>query len=109
MMPCRHEYSLGVEKPTVPQDFNVSFSDTWSKCVVDVQKLELQVPDDSSQHIPDVKDLAVRNIKRFSRSRKKEEIRKCMDDNFVMSADFALGLPISVFDLISGGIQHFKS
>jgi hypothetical protein len=109
MMPCSYEYSLGVEKPTVPQDFNVFFSDTWAKCVVDVQKLERQVPDDSPQHITDLNDLAVRNIKRFSHSRKREEIRKYVDNNFVMSADFPLGLPISVFDLISGGIEHFKS
>jgi hypothetical protein len=107
-MPCSHQYSLGVEKPSVPQTLNVTFRETWSKCVLEIRPLERQAPDQSPAHVAYLKDLAARNIKRFSGSRSKEEIRKYVQDNLVMSADFALGLRISVFDLISGGIEQFR-
>jgi hypothetical protein len=55
-----------------------------------------------------VKDLTARNIKRCSGAQNKEKIRKYVEDNLVMSPDFALGPAISVLDLISGGIEQFR-
>jgi hypothetical protein len=39
-----------------------------------------------------VKDLVVRNIKRFSGWRMKEELREYVEENLVVGAEFALGL-----------------
>jgi hypothetical protein len=108
-MPCSHQYSLGVVRPSVPQEFNISFQETWnSKCILDVRMLEREIPNESAAHIAYVKDLAARNIKRFSGSRQKGEIRKYVEENLAVSAEFALGLPISVLSLISEGIDHFR-
>jgi hypothetical protein len=107
-IPCSHQYFLGVEKPSVPQTFNISFLHPWQYCVLDLVKLERQTPDESPTHLEYVKDIAIRNIKRFSRSKKKDEIRRYVDDNLVMGEEFALGLPISLLDLISEGIQYFS-
>jgi hypothetical protein len=62
-MPCRHQYSLGVEKPFVPHQCNLSFTDSWSECVLDIVTIECEVPDASPVHITGTKDLAMRNIK----------------------------------------------
>jgi hypothetical protein len=45
---------------------------------------------------------------RFSRSRNKEEIKRYVEENFVFGGEFALGLLISVLDMISSGIRHIK-
>jgi hypothetical protein len=107
-MPCSHQCSLGAEKPSVPQAFNVTFRDTWSKSVLEVRTAEREPADQSQAHATPIKDLAVRNIGRFSRSRNRDEIRKYVEDNFAASPNFALGLPISVLNLISRGIEHFR-
>jgi hypothetical protein len=65
------------------------------------------MPDESPAYMDNVKDLVIRNIKRFSASRKKNEIRRYVDENMIMGTEFPLGLPISVLDLICEGIQHF--
>jgi hypothetical protein len=39
---------------------------------------------------------------------KKEEIRQYVDEHCIIGAEFALGLPISVLDLISEGIHVFQ-
>jgi hypothetical protein len=55
-----------------------------------------------------LREVAVRNIKRFSHSKRKEEIRQFVEGSFVIGTEFALELPISVLDLISDGIRHFS-
>jgi hypothetical protein len=81
---------------------------TWSRCVLDVQKLEREVPDESPAHIAYLKELAIRNMKRFSHSKGKSEIQKYVDQNLKVDGGFALGLPISVLNLISEGIRSFS-
>jgi hypothetical protein len=51
---------------------------------------------------------AVRQIKRFSYSRKTMEIEAYVQNHFVIGNEFSLGRPISVFRLISDGIAHFS-
>jgi hypothetical protein len=70
-MPFSHQYSLGMEKPSVPYQYNLSFADSWSECVPNFFTIEREVPDTSPVHVPDMKDLAMRNIMEFSRSRGK--------------------------------------
>jgi hypothetical protein len=62
-VPCSHEYSLGVEKPLFPHQYNLSFTYNWSECVLDIATMEHEVPDASPVHIADMKDPAMRNIK----------------------------------------------
>jgi hypothetical protein len=76
--------------------------------VPDVVTIEREVPDASRVHIAYMKDLAMRNIKRFSRSKKKDDIKTHVDKNFMMGSQFALGLPVAIFDLMSEGITHFR-
>jgi hypothetical protein len=55
-----------------------------------------------------MKDLAMQNIKRFSQSKGKADIKAYVDKNFTMGSQSALGLPIAIFDMISEGIAHFR-
>jgi hypothetical protein len=50
----------------------------------------------------------VRQIKRFSHSRKTMEIKAYVQNHFVIGDEFSLGRLISVFRLISDGIAHFS-
>jgi hypothetical protein len=96
-------------KPSVLQEFNISFQGTWSsESILGVRTLEREIPNESPAYIMSVKNLAVRDIRRFSGSRKKEEIREYVEENLVVGAEFALGLTISVLGLISEGIEHFR-
>jgi hypothetical protein len=61
-MPCSHQYSLSIEKPSVPHQYNLSFTDSWSECVLDIVTIEREVPDASSIHTAYMKDLVMRNI-----------------------------------------------
>jgi hypothetical protein len=88
--------------------FDLSFPGTWLRCVLDIQKLEREVPDESPAHITCLKELAIRNIKRFSHSKGKSAIQKYVDHNFKVDVGFALGLPISVLNLISEAIRSFS-
>jgi hypothetical protein len=107
-LPCSHQYSLGVEKPSAPHQYNLSFTGNWSECVLDIVMIEREVPDASPVHIAGMKDLAMRNIKQFSGSKKKDDIKAYVDKNFAMGSQFALGLPIAIFDSISERIAHFR-
>jgi hypothetical protein len=62
-MPNSHPYSLGVEKPSVPHQYDLPFTDSWSECVLDIVKIEGPVPDASPVYITYMKDLAIRKIK----------------------------------------------
>jgi hypothetical protein len=53
----------------------MSFTDSWSGCVLDTLTTEREKPDASPIHIADMKDLAMRNIKRFSRSKSKDDTK----------------------------------
>jgi hypothetical protein len=65
-----------------------------------VQKLKREVSHESRAHIACLKDLARRNIKRFSHSTSRGEIQKYVNQSFKVDGDFALGLPISILNLI---------
>jgi hypothetical protein len=107
-MPCSHRCSLGVERPSVPRQYNLSSTDSWSEWVLDIVAIEREVPDTSPVHIAYTKDLAIRNIKRLSRPKSKDDINAYVDENFTMGSQFALGLPIAIFGLILEGIAHFR-
>jgi hypothetical protein len=51
-------------------------------------------PVESPLHMIHLKDIAMRNIRRFLHSKKKEEIKQFVESHFVIGREFALGLPI---------------
>jgi hypothetical protein len=107
-MPCSHQYSLGAEKPSVPDAFDISFPVTWPKCVLDIRKVDRERPEQLPARISYLRNLAARKIRRFSNSPEKAAIVQYVEVNFVPGDEFALGLPISILDLISYGILHFR-
>jgi hypothetical protein len=107
-MLCSHQYSPGAEKPSVPDAFDISFPLTWPKYVIDIRKVDRERPEQLPARISYLKNLAARNIKRFSNSRGKAPIVQYVKVNFVLGDKFALGLPISILDLISNGILPFR-
>jgi hypothetical protein len=108
LIPCSHQYSFGAEKPSIPHQYNLSFTNNWSECVLNIVTIEREVLEASPVHIADMKDLAMQTIKRFSRSKMKDDIKAYVDKNFTMGSQFALGLPIAISGLISKGITHFR-
>jgi hypothetical protein len=63
---------------------------------------------ESPLHVVHLKDVAMRNIRRFSHSKKKEELKQFVESHFAIGSESTFGLPISVLDLISDGIRHFS-
>ena len=103
-VPCSHRYSLGATFPDLSEiDFNLD--NQFNELIIDVIP---EVIDDEVHEINLLKILAVKNIKRFSHSKDKEEIEKFFDDHFNSEfQEFALGYPIEFFDVISKGIKFF--
>jgi hypothetical protein len=106
--PCSHQHSLDVDKSSIPPTFEINLRPTWQNCVLDIVEVNRNPPDDLRLQVIRLKEVAVLNIRRFSHSKRKEEIRQFVEGNFVIGTEFALGLPISVLDLISDGIRHFS-
>jgi hypothetical protein len=58
------------------------------------------MPDALPVHIAYMKDLAMQNVKQFSRLKRKDDIKAYMDMNLMMGSQFVLGLPMQFrFDL----------
>jgi hypothetical protein len=77
-------------------------------CILDMVEVNCDAPVEPPLHVIHLKDVAMRNIRRFSHFKKKEEIKQFVESHFAIRREFALGLPISVLDLISNGIRHFS-
>jgi hypothetical protein len=78
-------------------------------CVLDLVKINHEAPEGTPTYLTSSKNPGVKTIKRFTRSRNREEIKRYMGENFVFGREFALGLPISAVDMISSRIRHFKT
>jgi hypothetical protein len=96
-------------RPTVPQGFDIVMTATSPRCVLDLVKIGREAREGTTTYLTSLKNLAVKNIKRFSRSRNREEIKRYVEENFAFGSSFTLGLPISVLDMISSEIRHFKT
>jgi hypothetical protein len=107
--PCSHQYAVGAEKPRVP-DVNLELRVPATAVTVVLERLEREeriVP--SSEDCARWQARAVREIKNFSHSKKTAEIREYVREHFQVGSGFALGLPVSVFGLISDGISRFSA
>jgi hypothetical protein len=108
-VPCSHRYSLGVATPTLPQGFDIVATATWLRCVPDHVKISREAPEGTLTSLTSLKNLAVKNIEQFSRSRSSKKIKRYVEENFVFGGEFVHGFPISVLDMISSRIKHFKT
>lgn len=106
--PCSHQYWIGVEKPRVP-DINLELGISATALTLVLEHLDRADGDlPSDEDLARWQEHAVRQIKNFSHSRKTTEIRVYVQEHFQVGNGFALGLPVSVFGLISEGISHFS-
>jgi hypothetical protein len=64
------------------------------------------VPD--KQYVKALKKFARGIIKSFSHTSDKEKLRRYVDNHFVIGDVFALGIPMSILELISLGINEFS-
>jgi hypothetical protein len=55
--------------------FEIDVRTMRQNCVLDIVEVNRNPPDDSRLHVIHLKEVAVRNVKRFSYSERKEEIR----------------------------------
>jgi hypothetical protein len=65
------------------------------------------VPEAIDAHGRDMKAVVVTNIKKFSQSKKKEDIERYFNTHYTIGSTFALGMPMTVFRLILDGIWEF--
>jgi hypothetical protein len=91
--PCSHQYSLEVDKPSIPPTFEIDLRPTWQNCVLDIVEVNRNPPGDSRLHLIHLKEVAVRNIKKFSYSRRKEKIRQFVEGNLVIGTELHSDCP----------------
>jgi hypothetical protein len=106
--PCSHQYALDADRPSIPPAFEINLRPTWQIYVLDMVEVNRDAPVEPPLHVIHLKDFAMGNIRRLSHFKKKEEIKQLVESHFAIGREFALGLPISVLDLISDGIRHFS-
>jgi hypothetical protein len=92
--------------PSIPLAFEINLRPTWQTCVLDMVEVNRDAPVESSLHVIHLKDVAMRNIRQYCHSKKKEETKQFVESHFAIGREFALGLPISVLNLISDGVRH---
>jgi hypothetical protein len=71
-VPSSHQNALGVQKSYVPDVFDPSCAPIWPRCVTDVTTVDREAPDGSPRRVSYLKNLALKNIKRF-RARERRE------------------------------------
>lgn len=105
-IPCSHMIHLGAEFEKL-DEVEINFENQFDELILDI------LPDETekqSVQIDFLKKIAVKNIKRFSHSKQKEQIEKYFDDHFNSEFKiFVLGYPIEFFTIVSEGIQFFSS
>lgn len=105
-IPCSHRHFLGATFPTI-QDIDLNITKQFNELILDVDNDD-QKPKEIE--IVTIKTLAMKNIKKHSHYKNKEEIQKYVDENFHPEyKEFALGYPIEFFIVISNGIEYFSN
>jgi hypothetical protein len=109
--PCSHQFALGAPKPKVP-NIGLILSDAASRLIVEIERvgrtIVAPVPRDQREHF---ERIAVEHIQRFSHAgkKRKEEIVTYVREHFLAEDGFAMGLPVSLYVLISNGIHKFSA
>jgi hypothetical protein len=73
--PCSHRYSIDADKPFIPPTFEIDLRPTWQNCVLEIVEVNRNPTNDSRLQVIHLKEVAARNSKRFSHSKRKEDIR----------------------------------
>jgi hypothetical protein len=108
---CSHSYSFGVQKPIFPADLWLGAKEEpLANRVVMPRFLgrESLTPDEG--HRDYQRKLALKNVRRFNRRKQKDwdAIKVWAEERLEISGGYALGLPLSVLELISEGIKEFR-
>ncbi|KAK8884525.1 hypothetical protein M9Y10_043639, partial [Tritrichomonas musculus] len=105
-IPCSHMVHLGAEFEKL-EEIEIDLKSQFDELIPDI------IPDETENnftHVGILKTIAIKNIKRFSHSKQKDEIAKYFDDHFHSEfKKFALGYPIEFFTVVSEGIEFFSS
>jgi hypothetical protein len=105
--PCSHQYRLGAAKPAVPGT-RLDLGEPAGRLTVDIRLVcRAERGPASSEQVAKWQAHAVKQIKRFSYSRKTAEIKEYVERHFEIRNGFALGRPVSLFGLVSDGIALF--
>jgi hypothetical protein len=112
-LPCIHQFAMRFQagittKPVLPDtvDLKIQKSIDHLQFRKTILRRDGAVPDE--QHVKGLKEFARRTIKRFSHTRQKEKLKQYVEEHFVIGDTFALGIPMSVLELISSGIREFS-
>jgi hypothetical protein len=84
MFPCHAATSILLAWRNLQFPITLSFTDSRSECVLDIVMVEREVTGASPVHISHMNDFAIRSIKRFPRSKRKDDIKTYVDKNFTM-------------------------
>jgi hypothetical protein len=108
--PCSHQYALGAEKPH-PPDIDLMLTGATSELIIAIERIERAGSPCPTHGLREQWErTAAEHIQRFSHAtRKKAEIQAYVHGHFEIAGGFAMGFPISLYKLISEGIQHFSA
>jgi hypothetical protein len=102
-----HQYRRGAEKPPFP-DTRLDLDEPTSSLTIELEQIPRSpIVAVSSELVTKWRRHAVKQIKRFSFSRKTAEIEAYVDSHFRVGKAFVFGRPVSLFGLISDGIAQF--
>jgi hypothetical protein len=105
--PCSHQYRLGAAKPALPS-IRLGLDEPSSSLVIELQVVDrAETVPGSFEQVAKWQAHAVKQIRRFSSSKKAAEIKQYVETHFEIGNGFVLGRPVSLFGLISDGIAHF--
>jgi hypothetical protein len=107
--PCSHQYRMKADKPPFP-DTRLDLSAPTSSLTIELeQESRVAAVPFSLEQDAKWRNYAVKEIKRFSFSRKTAEIVAYVDLHFQVGNAFVLGRPVLLFGLISDGIAQFTA
>jgi hypothetical protein len=112
-IPCSHQYALSFlqgdpEKPTLSETAQLTLNAHIDHldCTESITERDAVALDE--QDTTGLKTFARKTIKTFSHAKDKEKIKQYVEDHFAIGETFALGIPVSVLELISSGINEFS-
>lgn len=106
-IPCSHMVFCGAKFPRLP-DVDMRLRPCWIKSKFEYTVVQRTRDPPPSNKQAKLKEVAVKNIKRYSHYRKKAEIHEFVEQNYDDGHGFVLGKPIGFYRLIHKGIVFFS-
>jgi hypothetical protein len=107
-IPCSHRFELGADKPQLPE-YQLHIEKQSFERRENTEFIERVPPPSDIDYNAYLQNLAVRNIRFYTHYQNKVILKDFVKDNFSVSAQYALGIPLSVINLISLGILRFSN